>query len=104
MNSRFATTKLHHIRIALIIHYSIEHALHLIKWSEATNVGVSKAGGTAQVTGFGNLNECQTGMLLMVSAEATIERTALLNGCLETAGQGTGFIVLTLAQIVGGIR
>src|SRR5712692_240619 len=40
----------------------------------------------------------------MVCAESTVQWTAQLNGCLEAAWQGTGFVVLALAQVVGSIR
>src|SRR5579885_401509 len=73
------TGKLHHFGIAFGLHQMVKDALNLFQRQVKARPGVGKAERAIHIAGAVDLNDAQTGVLLMIGAEAAIVGTAMLN-------------------------
>jgi len=69
-----------------------------------SGMGISETGGTSQVATAGDLDNTDTGMLLVLRAQAAIVRAALLDGGGKVIGNGPRLVVFERVQVPVGVR
>src|SRR5215469_6055032 len=81
MHGWLAARELHHVWMAFVADDGIEHLLYLLQISELLALGTAGriANRTTQIAIVADLNQRQTGVLLMIAAETAIVRTAPLH-------------------------
>src|SRR5258708_1178124 len=79
MNGGFTPGELHHLGIALRFHQVIEYALHFFECQVEARASIGKAERTLHVTGAIDFNNPHPGVLLILSTEAAVVRTSLLD-------------------------
>src|SRR5439155_12201042 len=108
MQGRLAAGELHDLWRALRRDKAVEHESHLpVVQFEAiprqVRAGIGEAEGAVEVAGRVDLDQSETGVLLVLGAEATVMGTSVLDLGLELQWQGSRLVVRRDVRVKLGV-
>ena len=103
VNGRFSAAELDHFRVAFRLHETVQHGFHLLHGQAEPHSRVGEADGTVQVAGRVDLDQGQADVLLVLGAQAAVQRAAVLDLGAEFQWDGARLVELDRVHVHLGV-
>src|SRR5262249_33579156 len=104
VDRRLAAAELHHLRLALQRHETVEHALYLRQRQAEAGLGVGEADRALQVAVAVNLDQPQAGGLLVLRTESAVVRAAVAHLGAKAERNAPRLVVAQRGHVRLGVR